>query len=281
MKPILFSLFLIVSLGASNVMAGDIPVMSFNIRFGTAKDGDNAWPLRKDLVVETITRFSPDLLGLQESVDFQVEFLAESLPEYEVYSVPRKPDGGESCAIFFRKARFEKLGEGTFWLSETPEEEASKSWDSSLPRIMSWVRLRDRKSGEEIVFANTHFDHRGPIAREKSAQLIRKRIPEIAGETPFVITGDFNCIDGSAPHLALIGDDALFVDTYRALHPQVDPANEGTFTGFKETDDGRRIDWILCSSPLEVKSAAIDRFRKKGRVPSDHYPVTAVLGFAK
>ncbi len=262
-------------------LAAEFSVMSFNIRFGTANDGENAWPHRKELVVEAIAHYSPDLLGLQESVDFQVEYLAEALPEYEIYSVPRSPDGGESCAIFFRKARFEKMEEGTFWLSETPEKEASKSWDSSLPRIVSWVRLKDRETGEKLLFSNTHFDHRGQIARKLSAQLIRKRIPKLAGDTPFVITGDFNCTDGSEPQKALTGDDDLIVDTFRSLNPEIVPEDEGTFTGFKDTDNGRRIDWVLCSSSLKVESAEIGRFRKEGRVPSDHYPVTAVLKFAK
>lgn len=270
-------LFLLIS--AAPLHAAELDVMSFNIRFGSAKDGDNSWPQRKELVVETIQRRAPDLLGLQESVDFQVEYLAEALPEYEVYSVPRTPEGGESCAIFFLKNRFEKEEAGTFWLSETPEVVGSKSWDSSLPRIVSWVRLREKDSGKLFVFANTHFDHRGAVAREESAKLIRKRIPEIAGGIPFVVTGDFNCFDGSAPHLALVGEGSEFVDTYRKLNPEVVPEKEGTFTGFKNQDDGRRIDWVLCSPDFAVKSAGIDRFRKDGRLPSDHYPVTAVLGF--
>ncbi|MDF1850239.1 MAG: endonuclease/exonuclease/phosphatase family protein [Verrucomicrobiales bacterium] len=261
--------------------AEELSAMSFNIRYGKAKDGDNAWPHRKELVAETIQRFSPDLLGLQESLDFQVDFLAKQLPEFEVYSVPRTPDGGESCAIFFRKSRFEKLDEGTFWLSETPDQVASKSWDSSLPRIVSWVRLQDRKNDRELFFANTHFDHRGTIAREMSAKLIRKRLPELAGSTPFLLTGDFNCIDGSPPQEALLGDDGKFLDTYREIHPEIAAGKEGTFTGFQATDNGKRIDWILCSPGFTIESAAIDRFRKNGRVPSDHYPVTTVLRFAE
>ncbi|MDF1738894.1 MAG: endonuclease/exonuclease/phosphatase family protein [Verrucomicrobiales bacterium] len=272
-----FLLFL--CLCTTPLLAEDLSVMSFNIRFGTANDGDNSWPHRKELVAETISRTSPDLLGLQESVDFQVDYLAEKLPEYQVYSVPRTPDGGESCAIFFLKSRFEKLDAGTFWLSEAPEVVASKSWDSSLPRIVSWVRLKVKDSGKELVYANTHFDHKGELAREESAKLIRKRLPEIAGETPFVITGDFNCVDASPPHLALIGDDGKFVDTFRHLNPEVVPENEGTFTGFAEKDNGKRIDWVVCSPSFEVKSAAIDRYRKEKRLPSDHYPVTAVLKF--
>lgn len=41
----------------------DIRVMTFNIRYGTAKDGENHWDLRKDFLIETIRAFGPDLLG--------------------------------------------------------------------------------------------------------------------------------------------------------------------------------------------------------------------------
>lgn len=257
----------------------DISVMAFNIRFGTAQDGDNAWPHRRDLVAETILRREPDLLGLQESVAFQVEFLAERLPGYEVYSVGRTPaPGAESCALFFRKNRFEKMGQGTFWLSETPEVAASKSWDSSLPRIVSWVRLRETSSDLVILFANTHFDHIGPEARLESARLVRTRLAEIADGAPVVLTGDFNCGEGSEPYLALTEGEGALLDTHREQSPASDPAAESTFTGFGLQPGAARIDWILCSPNWGIVSAEIDRHRgKDGRYPSDHEPVHATL----
>ena len=87
----------------------ELKVMSFNIRYGTAKDGDNAWPKRKDSVAAAIIDYEPDILGTQEALPFQVEFLQEHLFDYHVYSHPRTP-GGEACAIFFHKeAIFEKI----------------------------------------------------------------------------------------------------------------------------------------------------------------------------
>lgn len=256
-----------------------ISVMSFNIRFGTAKDGDNAWPLRRDLVVETVAQRDPDLLGLQESVDFQVDYLRERLPAYAVYAVPRTPGpGSESCAVFYRRDRFEKVDAGTFWLSETPDTEASKSWDSSLPRIVSWVRLKETASGRVFVFANTHFDHLGSQARTESARLVRKRLAEVAGGVPAVLTGDFNCGEGSEPHRLLTAADAGWLDTLRQHTPKADPANEITFTGFGLSPGTARIDWVLATAGWDIIDAGIDRFRgKDGRHPSDHEPVFATL----
>ena len=177
-------------------VAAPIKVMSFNIRYGAANDGENHWKNRSYLVAETIKMFDPDLLGTQEVLKFQAEFLQQVLPEYGFHGVGREDgsDNGEYVPVMYKKDRFEVTDSGHFWLSESPEVAGSKSWDSSLPRMASWVQLSDlSNNGSKLVFMNTHFDHRGRTARLESARLIRKRAEEIMGkEIPFIITGDFN-----------------------------------------------------------------------------------------
>src|SRR5690606_1700878 len=63
-----------------------LTVMSFNSRYGTAKDGENHWENRKENVVEPVRQVQPDLLGTQETLGFQRDFLAKHLPQYEVHS---------------------------------------------------------------------------------------------------------------------------------------------------------------------------------------------------
>lgn len=254
----------------------ELRVMSFNLRYGTAKDGENAWPHRRQLVAETIRAFAPDLLGTQETLPFQAEFVSSEFSEYTKVGWTRdRNENGEQCAIFFRTERFELVESGQFWLSETPEEKFSKSWDSSLPRVATWVVLQDREDeNREFVFANTHFDHRGRTARLESAKLIHRRAEELDG-APIVLTGDFNCGEGSAPWTALT-ESRLLRDTRRAAHPAAEE-QEGTFNGFGARLSDRRIDWILATADFTVHSAEIDRTRRDGRYPSDHFPVTAVL----
>ena len=77
----------------------------------------------------------------------QRDYLQEKLPAYECLGVGRD-DGaeqGEMMALYYRRDRFEKIDGGHFWLSETPDTVGSKSWDSSLPRMVTWVKLRDRQ----------------------------------------------------------------------------------------------------------------------------------------
>jgi endonuclease/exonuclease/phosphatase family metal-dependent hydrolase len=263
----------------------EVRVMSFNIRYGTANDGDNHWDKRKDLLVETIKAFDPDLLGTQETLGFQRDFLATHLGQYDVLGVGRD-DGaerGEMTALYYKRSRFEKLDGGHFWLSETPDQPGSKSWDTSLTRMVTWVKLRDKlhPKAKPLAFFNTHFDHRGEVARLESARLLHRRVEEMSKTCSVIVTGDFNTDEGSAPYKALFNVDGskqpLIRDVYRVVHP-VRETNEGTFSNFKsDTTTGPRIDWIGISKEWQAVKAAIDRTARNGHTPSDHFAMTAVL----
>jgi endonuclease/exonuclease/phosphatase family metal-dependent hydrolase len=265
-------------------------VMSFNIRLGVAKDGDNHWEKRRELVATTIKNFSPDILGTQETWDFQAGYLAEKLEGYQYFGRSRQLDGseGEQCGVFYREERFEKIAAGHFWLSETPNRPGSKSWDSSLPRMATWLRLWDRTAEESLLVINTHFDHRGKQARLESAKVIRNFIEQQGADescSNIVVTGDFNASENSPPYQALFGssedetdNNHNVIDSLRAFTPSP-TEDEGTFNGFSGKSSGGRIDWIGASSSLQVNSATIDRTNEEGRYPSDHFPVTAILEY--
>jgi endonuclease/exonuclease/phosphatase family metal-dependent hydrolase len=63
----------------------------------------------------------------------------------------------------------------TFWLSEQPIA-GSKSWDAAITRIVTWAKFKDLKTKKVFFVFNTHFDHRGTVARRESANLLLKKI---------------------------------------------------------------------------------------------------------
>lgn len=266
---------------AQDALAPELRVMSFNIRYGTADDGKDIWANRKELVVKVIKAFAPDLVGTQETLPFQAAYINEQLPEYTYFGWSRdQSETGEQCGIFVRTKRFTIIESGQFWLSDTPDEKFSKSWDSSLPRVVTWTRLKDEQSEDrEFLFANTHFDHRGTEARKQSAILLRRRLAEMAPKRPIIVTGDFNCDQGSEPYQELLEEEVL-ADSFRVLHPKRDE-NEGTFHGFSGTPGVERIDWILATEQFKATAAAIDRTNADGRYPSDHFPVSAAFEWRK
>jgi len=285
MRYLISSFLIFVALCGNSLGNEPIRVMSFNIRYGTANDGDDHWSKRKEFLAETIVAFSPDLLGTQETLLDQRNYLAAKMTSYESFGVGRDngKEEGEMAALFYRASRFEKLSGGNFWLSDTPDTVGSRGWDAALPRIATWVQLKDLKNvgSKPILFLNTHFDHRGKQARQESARLIRQKIQALGADCSLIVTGDFNAEEGGGPYVALFanaeGKDSPIVDTFRVFHPNAS-SNEGTFSGFKATQvSGPRIDWIGCSRNWRVLSADIDRTQRDGHTPSDHFPVTAVL----
>lgn len=253
----------------------ELKVMTFNIRYGTANDGENSWQFRKDNVVQTIKNFNPDLLGLQEALQLQIDEFLKQMPNYAYVGVGRD-DGkkaGEHSCIFYSKDRFQVDSTQTFWFSETPDVVASKSWGNNITRIGTWVRLHDRLSGKAFYVFNVHFDHESQPSRQKSAELLVKKIN--GKSLPVILTGDFNCTDYN-PAIKTILSSGL-IDTYRKLHAK--QQNEGTFNSFKGETSGDKIDFIFVSKDFETKSSEIVRTSYDGTFPSDHFPVTAVISF--
>jgi endonuclease/exonuclease/phosphatase family metal-dependent hydrolase len=257
-----------------------LTVMSFNIRFGTANDGDNHWSLRREFLFDVVRAADADLVGVQEALDAQLGELLQALPQYGLVGVGRD-DGrarGEYAAILYRRDRFRVSDAGTFWFSDTPEVVASRSWGNRITRICTWARFVDR-DGQAFWHYNVHLDHESQPSRERSAALLAERIAtRRAPAEPVIVTGDFN-VGETNPALTRLtapraGAPALFVDAFRVRHP--DEAGVGTFNGFKfGQTGGDKIDYVLVLPGTDVLEAAIIRTSRNDRYPSDHFPVTA------
>src|SRR5690554_236421 len=189
------SVFMFLVWGQSVSFAQERSVMTYNIRYGSANDGDDSWDHRKENLAKEIAFYEPDFFGVQEALHFQMEYLDSILLQYSYIGVGRD-DGklqGEFSGIFYHTDRVKFLEKGTFWLSETPEK-PSKGWDAALPRICTYGHFQSKKRKKvKIWYFNTHFDHRGQTARVKSVDLIIKKVHELADlNEAVVISGDFN-----------------------------------------------------------------------------------------
>ena len=250
-------------------------VMSFNIRYGTASDSDDAWPLRRERTFTVIRDAAPDLLSLQEALRFQLDELGAAFPTYRKIGVGRD-DGdtaGEYAAILYRVDRLAADSVGTFWLSDTPGVPGSTSWGNRITRIATWALLRDRTTGLRFAVVNVHLDHESQPSRERGAALVLARMGRHAAGLPVVFTGDFNSGEDNAAVRSVTA--AGFVDTWRVRHPDAEYA--GTFSAFRGDSTGPKIDYVFVRGPWDVADATIVRTRPGGRDASDHFAVTAVL----
>ncbi|HOX38795.1 MAG TPA: endonuclease/exonuclease/phosphatase family protein [Candidatus Brocadiia bacterium] len=263
--------------GTANGEAIPLKVMSFNVRYGTAKDGDNSWPNRKDILVNTIRNYAPDVVGTQECLDIQADYIVEKLPEYRWAGVAREADGSnEHMAVFYRKSVLSPIEIGNFWLSETPEVVGSRSWLAGSTRMVTWIRFYHLKTRKQFFYFNTHLDNASPIARDEGAKLLAARMPKIAGEGPMILTGDFNTLGGSSnPWKILI--EAGLKDAWLEAEKRV--GGTVTFGGYKPppAEGDSRIDWIMFRGDVKAKTCETVYYNEDGRYPSDHYPIYAEL----
>ena len=271
---ILLSLAVLLLCGGCGNREKDVEIkyISYNIRYGTANDGDNAWDIRKPATKEMIEREQPDVFGLQEALIGQLQYIDSNFPQYSRVGVGRD-DGkeeGEFMAVYYRSDKFKLLKNGDFWLSETPDE-CSMGWDAACRRIVTWAKLKDKETGKVFYAFNTHLDHVGEVAREQSILLIVKKIDEIVkkDKAPVFLSGDFNSNVNSAifdPLKSIMKDS-------RAILPESEWIP--TYNNFGNGNDAM-IDYIF------YKNAEVQDFKTLNGdygkpYISDHYPVMAKM----
>ncbi|WP_222937109.1 endonuclease/exonuclease/phosphatase family protein [Cytophaga sp. FL35] len=251
-------------------------VMTYNIKYDNKEDQVNNWNFRKEAMVDLIHNQRPDVIGMQEVLHRQLEFLDKGLDNYAYVGVGRD-DGkekGEYSPIFYNSSEYEVLESNTFWLSRSPEK-VSVGWDASMERICTYARFREKKSQKEFWMFNTHFDHRGDKARKKSVRLILKKIDEINSENlPVVLTGDLNLLPEQAPiqYLSKRMSDGLETSRKKNEGPH------GTFNGFNLEDPiSNRIDYIFTRGFSVNNYQHIDERLENDNHISDHLPVVAEL----
>ena len=255
-----------------------IRLMTYNIRYANDHDGADAWPARKESVADVVR--TSDVVGLQEVKAEQLNYLRSAIPEFTWVGVGRD-DGkkaGEFSPIGVRSDRFEILQSETVWLSETPEQVGSRGWDASLPRIATWILLKDQRTGETWGVINTHFDHRGEQARLESGRLVRQMVAEFPGQPPVAVMGDLNAGPDSPPLEALTADGPRQLSDSRTVSATPPTGPSGTWNGFRAINESRRIDHILVTPEITVENyQVLDPRTPADRFASDHLPVLVTL----
>lgn len=274
----LFYLFLLPLFVACQSGPIELNVMSFNIRMDNPGDSLDSWPYRKDVAAQIILQKDVDLFGTQEVLSHQLKDMKDRLPGYVALGVGREDgkEAGEYSAIFYKAARFDALSSGTFWLSETPEVAGSKGWDGACERVATWAVLKEKASGKQLFFINTHLDHVGKVARQEGVTLLMERAKEYGAGMPIIITGDFNANPESTviAHVLESGD---FRDSFALTSEK--KGYEGTFHGFGRIPVERRsrIDYIFTTAPIEVRTYEAIPDKLDGIHISDHAPIMAQI----
>lgn len=303
MKKISY-LFLFFICSLCLLQAEPIVIATYNIRNANAEDSTNGngWGQRCPYIASLIQFHGFDIFGTQEGKVWQLQDLKGAMPGYDYIGIGRDDgkEAGEYSAIFFRTDKFDVLEHGDFWLSEVTDR-PNNGWDAVLPRICTWGKFRDRKTGFTFLFFNLHMDHIGVQARSESAKLILRKIKEQPPHIPVILTGDFN-VDQNNESYHLLNNSGVLRDSYEMADFRYVP--NGTFNDFHtdlKTDS--RIDHLFLTDNFKVMKYGIltDTYRAEvtdeqkktvtsgnfpkevtlqkhtARIPSDHFPVMIVV----
>ena len=253
-------------------------ICSFNMRTDCGADtGDVTWVNRLPRILKVIESHGLDIIGAQELKENQVLHLREALGPrgYEIVGRGRLAEGkSEGVYIIFNARRFACVASDTFQLSETPDVWGSSSWNSAYPRTCAWVQLKDRESGVEFRFYNTHLDNESELSRRKGMELVVSRInADVSGGMTAFLAGDFN--NELKPGNAIDYVRKSMHDTADVSRtPHKGPVN--TFHGY-HPPAVTHIDYLFLKGKASVLSHATLDDMPDGKAPSDHFPVVALV----
>lgn len=251
-----------------------IRFMSYNVRTGIVDDGENSWEKRKIATPAMLADIKPDVFGVQEAFDFQIDYILRKCKDFRAVGVGRDDgsENGEHMSVFYNCKRFKLLDWGTYWLSETPDI-PSKGWDAKYKRTATWTLIQDRTSGQKFFFVDTHLDNKGRVAKSKGCALVIEKIGRMNPQGwPMVLVGDFNIGPDNELHKEL---GAVMKD---ARSTAIDSDTKMSFNDFKAPK--WILDYIYYAGFASCTNFKVADTTYEG-VPfiSDHYPIYTDLTF--
>ncbi|GAA4282531.1 endonuclease/exonuclease/phosphatase family protein [Brevibacterium daeguense] len=283
-------------------------LMSFNIRRPVPHFNQrhpDLWANRRQLVRRLLASERPTVLGVQEALPEQIEWVLASLGSgYRSLGRDHSPTGslsgtgsptrtrtrtrtgtgsgfdgaggilaGEATPIIFDSRRLELVGWRQPALSATPHVAGSRTWGNLFPRAAVVAHFVDRSTGNRLCVINTHLDPLSRRSQLESARMLLRLVKE--QDDPAVVMGDANADIGSAPYRELTAGEVLR-DSWAVAEHRLTEA-WGTFSNYRAPRAGRRIDWIMVTAGITVHAAGINAVRFGGAAASDHEPVQTAV----
>ena len=251
-----------------------IRIVSFNVR--CADDIYGSVKGRSQLVCAALEQYAPDSFGVQEATQEWLDILSENLDDYACVSQMRDDKkSSEASAVFYLKDKYTLLDSGTIWLSDTPDEFASKFTLSFCPRIATWVTLQDNSTGKIYTHINTHLDHVLESVRVDQIKVLKVKIEELKGNGyPVVCTGDFNTKEGADAYNEMNG--CLLDSKYLAKNSD----DGATYINYGQNIfETKPIDFIFVSDGIEVDTYKIIDEKISDMYLSDHAALCADIKF--
>jgi endonuclease/exonuclease/phosphatase family metal-dependent hydrolase len=254
----------------------ELSLVTCNIRFSNPADGPNSWEHRRDFLAEILRSHRPDIIATQEGRFDQLKDLENLLKDYDIIDQHRSWIKERMYpSIFLKKNKFEVRKSEDLWLSTTPHIAGSISFNSTFPRLMTWVSVQPKNYHKNILVVNTHLDHLKRETREEQAKVLAREIGHIrTDENVLALLGDFNDSPGSSVQSIIKNSVAGLIDAWTDLnHPE--EASHHSFKG--SFPEGARIDWILIEGDARINECWMEKTSRADLFPSDHFPIVCKI----
>jgi endonuclease/exonuclease/phosphatase family metal-dependent hydrolase len=253
------------------------------------------WPERSSQLEYTITKYQPDVYGLQELI-FREEVARFTLPNYTAIYYDGPPLEALPYAdstVYFNNNRFRLIDSGIIWMGPTPDEPWSAGFTRRFPRSTAWVVLQEISTGFEFYFNTVHYDNTGNCdAKIPSSELVLDRARPYLDTMPVIFSGDFNSAEspergGSCTEAYTMLLDDGYINTHDVAENIYLEMTPGFPTPDDEYEHGMRIDHILFQANatlfpnIRVTNWIENRevFGEENNRASDHWAIVADVEF--
>lgn len=255
----------------------ELKIISSNIRFENPEDGANDWPHRKGLLSKIINDFDTDILVTQEGRKPQLLELENLIPNLKLIDSHREWISHRMYpCIFINPDKIQVINSGDIWLSKTPYENGSSSFDSAFPRLCSWASIKVLKSKKGFMIINLHLDHVKAQTRSSQIKVCLKEIDKINSKNlPYILAGDFNESPFEDVRSIINSSWTQLIDPWQILKKAETSSHHKFNDNLKS---GNRIDWILTDkNEFDIIDISFDEASENGVYPSDHLPLKLSL----
>jgi endonuclease/exonuclease/phosphatase family metal-dependent hydrolase len=266
-----------------------VRVASYNVDSAWRQKVDPSipgWNARVQGIGRVITTAAPDVIGIQEAPDINIDGRlyrqGEDIRRQTGYTMYQPSDPAARIdPILFRGGLFDMTSAGYKVFEQKPYPNYGK--------VMTWVKLRSKATGQVFMVANTHFQVGADkqADRDREGILLAAEIKRVSGGVPVFVTGDFNAsASKNAPqtkNLATLGITDTHAMTSSRMHGEYK-----TYNGYQWPVIGSsRIDQVYAGAPAakDLKVSYWENWTAYGnqiiggREPSDHDMIYAVASF--
>lgn len=214
---------------------------------------------------------------------------------FEGYAVGATSASDAFNLIIYNPEKYIKVDEGHFWASDTPEVKSAFYSLAYNYRVINWVKLRDRETGEDFIFADAHLEETrsgtqtnqwgytlnastSNECRVKQAQLISDQLAKQAtGGIPIIQAGDYNAATGTDPYNKILETGYQCVRNFS----QVADTHGGYNAWTRQIEKFAKGDHVftspLCTSNIYDVRAEDDIDVETGYRISDHCAIYTII----